>query len=323
MPAPHRPVGRIGTALVVLLALVLLATSAPALAALVGEVIGAKNSKVYHLYPEECGTARRINAENVIRFASADEAERAGRRLCKTCETLRAKRQLDGGDGKPGGEPVRPGEKRENRSRPPLTTQPTTAGVPFTSDVPQFARVTAVLSGGTVELDIGEKVRLIGVACPAEGQALADEAVRSIHEQTRGRTVRLSQDSAVGNAAPRDSLGRLAVYLTPQPDGRDLGGELIFQGFAWLDREARFDRRAEYARHEEAAWQDHRGIWKPLPGEAGRREVVTGRFAPHYHDPRCPHVAHLTGVVKMTVNEAKNRRLPPCPLYRGKEKPGG
>ncbi len=321
MAAPASPVGRIATALVVFVATVLLATSALAIATLLGEVIGAKNSKVYHLYPEECGTAKRINAENIIRFASADEAERAGRRLCKACETLRAKRELN--DGKLTGEPARSNKKGENSSHPPPASQPFTGGVPSGSGVPQFARVTAVLPGGTVELDIGEKVRLFGVACPAEGQALANETVRFIDEQTRGRTVRLSQDPEAADAAPRDSLGRLAVYLTPQPDGRDLGGELIFQGFAWVDREARFDRRAEYARHEEAAWRDHRGIWKPLSGEAGKREVVTGRFAPYYHDAKCPHVPHLTGVVKMTVNEAKNRRLLPCPLYRVREKQGG
>jgi endonuclease YncB( thermonuclease family) len=302
--------------------LVFLAASAVALAALVDQVMGAKNSKVYHLYPEECSTAKRINQENVIRFASAEEAERSGRRPCKTCETIRAKRQLEGGSGKAGPPAVRPDQRNEGKDRPPPTTQPginDSAGGP---DLPQFARVTGVLVGGTLELDIGEKARLLGVAGPAEGQSFAEDAVRFLTEQTRGRTVRLSKDPADSSAVGRDSLGRLFVYVTPQPDGRDLGGELIFQGYAWVDREARFDRRAEYARHEEEAWRDHRGIWRPLTGEAGKREVLSGRFAHDYHDPKCPHVPHLTGMVKMTVNEAKSRRLPPCPLHLDKEKPG-
>ena len=110
------------------------------------------------------------------------------------------------------------------------------------------------------------------------------------------------------------------MYLTPDPDGRDLGGELFFQGFAWLDRAASFDRRAEYTRREEEAWQAKRGIWQPLDGEAGKREVVTGRHAPYYHEPDCPRAVHLTGKMELTLNEAKARRLPPAACCGGRVK---
>jgi len=323
MPPYREPTHKPNAILVVAAASIFLAASVAALANLVEEVIGAKSSKVYHLYPDECSTAKRINPENVIRFASAAEAERSGRRLCKTCETIRAKRLAGVGAKEPRQPEAPPDPKSEKRGRQPPASQPGLDRDSGELDLPPMARVTGVLPGGTLELDIGEKVRLIGVACPAEGQALAEDAVRFLSEQTRGRTVRLSLDAADGSAAKRDSLGRLLVYVTPQPDGRDLGGEIIFQGYAWVDREVRFDRRAEYFRHEEEAWRDHRGIWKPLTGEAGKREVVTGRFAHHYHDPKCPHVRHLTGVIRMSVNEAKSRRLPPCPLFHDSGKPGG
>jgi endonuclease YncB( thermonuclease family) len=281
--------------------------------------VGTKNGKVYHLYPAECSTARRINAENIVRFASAEEAERAGRHLCKTCEKIRAKllaEKMTGRSDKKGGqtETARPGG-----DKPSATTRSADPEAP-SSAVPQFARVKNILPGGTLELDVGEKVRLQGVVCPAGSQPLAKEAARFLEEQTRGRTVQLSFDSPACLPSQRDACGRLVAYLMPQPDGRDLGGELIFQGYAWLDREAMFDRQSEYARREEEAWRDQRGVWKPLEGEAGKQEVVTGRFAMHYHDAKCPHAALLTGKITMTLNEAKSRRLPPCPLYRAKRR---
>jgi hypothetical protein len=174
-----------------------------------------------------------------------------------------------------------------------------------------------------MELDVGEKVRLLGVVCPGEGQPYAEDAVRFIKEQTQGRRVRMARDVSPGPIGHRDTLGRLLVYMKPEPDGRDLGAELIFQGYAWLDREARFQRRAEYARREEEAWRAGRGIWKPSKGAAGKRKVVTGRHAQYYHDAKCPHASHLAGKITLTLNEARSRRLPPCAHYRVKGKVKG
>ncbi len=117
----------------------------------------------------------------------------------------------------------------------------------------------------------------------------------------------------------RDELGRLLVYLSPEPDGRDLGAELLFQGYAWLDRQSAFERRREYVNREEEAWRSGRGIWQPLGSPAGERKVVSGRFAENYHDPKCPHVAHHSGKITLTVNEAKARRLTPCSYFRGEK----
>ncbi len=284
-------------------------------------VIGAKNSKVYHLYPDECGSAKRISPGNRISFKSAKEAELAGRRLCKRCEALREKKKNQaeptGGSGQSEGSEHSDGSPG---SQPPTgpSGEPGPSGPPVAS-LPQIVRVTGVLPGGTIELDIGEKARLLGVVCPQEGQAGAEDAVRFLVEQTRGRKVRLAHDASSGKSFHRDALGRLLVHLTPEPDGRDLGGELIFQGYAWLDRDARFSRRPEYTRREEEAYRAPRGIWQPEKGAAGKRKVVTGRHAYHYHDPNCRHVAHLTDMITLTVNEAKSRRLPPCAYYGEKD----
>jgi endonuclease YncB( thermonuclease family) len=283
-------------------------------------IIGSKKGKTYHLYPEECGVARRIRPENVMRFTSAAQAEQAGRHLCKTCEKIRDKHLAESAQGgpKPDPKPSHKDNLRSTQKKPPPATLPAGPDPDVASIISHFARIERVLPGGTLELDVGEKARLLGVVLPADGQPFAKEATRFIKEQTHGRTVQLSLDSSADPLEHRDTLGRFAVYLTPQPDGRDLAGELLFQGYAWLDREARFDRQLEYLRREEEAWRDQRGMWKPLEGEAGNIEVVTGRFATQYHDPRCPHVALLTGKLTMTLNEAKSRRLAPCPLYKAR-----
>jgi len=280
-------------------------------------VIGAKNSKVYHKHPQECGSAKRIHTENRIAFDSAEEAERAGRRLCKRCQELDRKKAQQA-ERKP--EEKASESSEDNEKAKPATTDD--GELPSTSagTVPSIARITRILPGGTFELDIGEKVRLIGVTFPDKGRPCAKDAVRFADEQTQGRTVRILHDSLAGPAGHRDALGRRWVYLVPEPDGRDLGGELIFQGYTWLDRQARFARRPAYVRREEEAWRAKRGVWKPLEGEAGKAEVVTGRFAHHYHSLKCPHVEHLTGKMTLTVNEAKSRRLPPCEHYRARHK---
>ena len=318
--------------------LVLLLGSLAASPAAAAAVIGAKNSKVYHTHADECPAAKRISLDNIVRFASVDEAEKSGRRLCKTCAKIedgaqRSNAREDPGKGKSGGglgdSSKKKGTEREGGGGGAGEQHPD--GAPSEPDsLPEFVRITDVLPGGTMELDNGEKAALLGIICPHEGQAQADDAMRFIKEQTQGRRVKLSRDAQAGSAGFHDSLGRLLGYVMPEPDGRDLGAELLFQGYAWIDRDARFERRSEYLRREEEAWHAERGIWKPLEGEAGKTQVVTGRHAQYYHAPDCPHAAHLTGRITLTINEAKARRLPPCSLYgvkapkdRKKEKPAG
>jgi hypothetical protein len=308
----------VGPALVLILLGSLAASPAAAAA-----VIGAKDSKVYHTRADECPPAKRISLDNIVRFASVDEAEKSGRRLCKTCAKIedgaqRSNARENPGKGESGGgsggSSKKKGSEREGGGGGAGDDTP--GGSQSEPDsLPEFVRLTDVLPAGTIELDNGEKAAFLGVISPHEGQAHADDAARFIKEQTQGRRVKLSRDAQAGSAGFHDSLGRLRVYVMPEPDGRDLGAELLFQGYAWIDRDARFERRSEYLRREEEAWHAERGIWKPLEGEAGKTQVVTGRHAQYYHAPDCPHAAHLTGRITLTINEAKARRLPPCSLY--------
>ncbi len=282
-------------------------------------IIGTQRGKVYHTYPVDCGSAKRIQEDNKIVFESVEEAEAAGRRLCKRCAELARKAKARGDAPKPRGRGGRRGPDRGKRRPPdPATPRQPDVDTPESGELPELVRVSKVLAGGTLVLDNGEKAVLLGVVWPPRGQPMAKGAVRLVKEHTRGRQLSVGHDTSPFGVRRRDALGRLVVYATPEPDGRDLAGEIIFQGYGWLDRSSRFARRAEYLRQEDAAWRAKRGVWALLDGDAGEREVVTGRHADHYHHARCQHVKQLTSVMEMTINEAKERRLTPCSEFRDK-----
>lgn len=292
-------------------------------------IIGTARGKVYHNHPKECSSAKRIRPDNITRFASREEAEQAGRRQCRACARLDRK----AAEAKQGGGPAGAGNRESNRpiraTRRPVDPPPVrpvserrTLSPPSTA-LPRLAHATHILDAGTIELDTGDKARLLGVIVPHRGQPADRDAHRLIKEQTRDRLLQLSAPSATFGLAARDPLGRWRVSIMPK-GGRDLAGELLFNGYAWLDRDHLTERSGEYARLEEAAWTARRGIWRELPGDVGARIVVTGRGATEYHDDKCRHVDHLTQPMQMTVNEARARRLVPCSEYRakGEEKSG-
>ncbi|MBK8271010.1 MAG: thermonuclease family protein [Planctomycetes bacterium] len=130
----------------------------------------------------------------------------------------------------------------------------------------------------------------------------------------------LAVESSACRSDRRDALGRLLVYATPEPNGRDLGGELIFQGYAWADRDVPFVRYEEYVRYEEDAWRAGRGIWQRGEKlESGSESVVTGRHAHCYHSPGCQHAKYMANVMTLTLSDARARRLVPCSEFRGKK----
>lgn len=306
----------VATSILALLPLCFLAAAAPD--SNDGSVLGAKRGKVYHTYPSSCGSARRIGEANRVWFKSIEEAEKAGRRLCKRCQTLdRKAKEAEDAAKKARSEPgfskpkKKDGETRSDRSS---TSRPAEMRVPAV--LPVLARVTAVLTGGSLVLDNGDKATPLGVVCPESGQPMARAASKWIRKQTDGQVVQLVHDSLPCSVQRRDGLGRGLVYVTLGPQGRDLGAELLRKGYGWLDRSAQFQRRAEYLVAETEAWRDGRGVWKRQSGTAGQEEVLTGRHAWAYHRPGCSHLQHLVGLMRMTLNEAKERRLVPCSQYR-------
>ncbi|MBX3393934.1 MAG: hypothetical protein KF841_01060 [Phycisphaerae bacterium] len=315
---------RLGFGRAVLALGIVLLIVAPA-AALVREVFGTKRGKVYHTQPNECASARKIQGDNRVTFQAEQDAKNAGRRICKRCETL--DRQPAGKSDSPkksggvkggGDDSAAGGAGREDHDAPPTSGPPVRiAGSELTAEV---ARVTSVLPGGTLVLDNGEHATLVGVVCPDRGQPGEKDSVRFLIEQTRGRTIRLTIEGGACRPDARDEHGRLCIYATPEPDGRDLGGELIFQGYAWVDRAAPFERQDEYLRFEEDAWRGGRGVWVRGEGlDAGGESVVTGRHAHCYHPANCGHSKILANVMPLTLSEARARRLVPCSEFRSRK----
>jgi len=301
---------------------VLLLPLSPGGAASAQEVVASQSGKVYHSDPE-CPAAGKIAEENRVKFKSAEEAEAEGRRLCKMCEKRQVRRAEDeAADGDGNSEPDgKKGPAGNPESGQPVPRQPPKLKKRRTSPaegvVAAEVRVRRVLAGGTIVLDTGEKVRLMGVEAPLAGQPFAPESVSALEKLTRGRPVRMQLPSGGDQHPLRDVYGRLLVYLAAGDDGLDVGSELIRRGWAWGDRSAIFDRREEYAAMELEASASNRGVWKRLEGEAGRTEVVGGKYAWQFHPPDCPHVEHLIDPAKITLNEARAKRLTPCEHYRG------
>jgi endonuclease YncB( thermonuclease family) len=130
---------------------------------------------------------------------------------------------------------------------------PTSAAPPPTSAVPAppttlvaapppsapASTVSAVIDGDTVDLSDGERVRLIGIDTPEQGQPGYAAAAAAMSTMVLGHQVVLSP----GARQDRDRYGRLLRYV--DVDGQDVGLAMIAQGWAI----ARYDSRDGYGHH--------------------------------------------------------------------------
>jgi endonuclease YncB( thermonuclease family) len=295
--------------------------SLPAVA--VAEVMGAQKSKVYHTQPDRCGAAKTIASGNRISFKSVQEAETEGRRQCKSCARIEAKIKEEAS--KPKEPETRSGEDKKSEpqkgetesdegseaGRKPGQPASTTNGE---SDLVEIVRVARVLPGATLELEGGERVRLSGIGAPINGQPSAREAQKKLEKLVKGRKVTVAWET--DDESMRDRYGRRAAFAAIGSDREDIGGTLIQEGLAWVDRSSDFTQLSEYLRREDDAAWGQRGIWKRLKGSHGAAKVIVGKFTREYHSPYCPHSALLIEPATISVNEAKGRRLAPCEFWR-------
>jgi endonuclease YncB( thermonuclease family) len=89
----------------------------------------------------------------------------------------------------------------------------------------KVARVTFVVDGDTVELEGGERVRLIGIDTPERGKSFYGEAREALAALVLNKTVRLERD-----ISERDRYGRFLAYL--YLDEMFVNLELVQNGFA-------------------------------------------------------------------------------------------
>lgn len=92
-----------------------------------------------------------------------------------------------------------------------------------------YARVTRVIDGDTFELASGEKVRLICINTPEQGEEGYEEAKAYLESMILNKTVRLEKD-----ISEKDRYGRLLRYA--YTDNRFINKEMVDNGYAEVFR---------------------------------------------------------------------------------------
>jgi endonuclease YncB( thermonuclease family) len=118
-----------------------------------------------------------------------------------------------------------------------------------------------VIDGDTIELEGGERVRLIGVNTPESVdprrpvEYFGREAAAFTRRTVEGRRVRLEYDEET-----RDPYGRTLAYVY-LPDGTLLNAEIIRQGYGFAYTRFPYRRQAEFVNLEREAREQGRGLW--------------------------------------------------------------
>ncbi len=130
-----------------------------------------------------------------------------------------------------------------------------------------YVVVRRVLDGDTIELETGEKVRLIGVDTsetrdPRKSvKYFGPEATAFTKSMVEGKRVRLEMDQANADLGHKDKYLRILAYVILE-DGTFLNAEIIKQGFGLADTQYPFIYEKEFRLLEEEASDQKRGLWE-------------------------------------------------------------
>lgn len=123
-----------------------------------------------------------------------------------------------------------------------------------------------VVDGDTVELDGGEKVRLIGVNTPESVhpnrpvEHFGKEASAFTRRMAEGKSVRLVFDQANSATNHKDKYRRLLAYVY-LPDDTLLNAEIIKQGYGFAYTRYPFALAEEFRAFEREARAGRKGLW--------------------------------------------------------------
>jgi micrococcal nuclease len=137
------------------------------------------------------------------------------------------------------------------------------AGSPGRSPQPvaQQRVCVRVIDGDTIELDGGERVRLIGVDTPETVdprrpvQYFGREASAFTRRMVEGKAVRLEHDQET-----LDHYGRTLAYVYLQ-DGTFLNAEILRQGYGHAYTRFPFRYQQQFVQLEREARENGRGLW--------------------------------------------------------------
>lgn len=123
-------------------------------------------------------------------------------------------------------------------------------------------RVTRVLDGDTLELNNGERVRLIGVDAPETHhpevpvQRFGEESTEFLRRFAEGFECTLEYEPS----NIRDQYGRLLAYVFV--GDRLANAEIIHRGYAYVYTRYPFRRQAEFIALEREAREHQYGLWQ-------------------------------------------------------------
>ncbi|MFH8108883.1 MAG: thermonuclease family protein [Candidatus Aenigmatarchaeota archaeon] len=111
-----------------------------------------------------------------------------------------------------------------------------------------------VIDGDTVELDSGEKLRLIGIDAPEPGEPFFQEAKLALKDMVEGKKVFVETDEFF----MKDKYGRYVGYILLE--GKIINCELVRKGLAKvvMENSLKYDCFKE---SEKIAKSEHLGVW--------------------------------------------------------------
>ncbi|MFQ6008614.1 MAG: thermonuclease family protein [Candidatus Zixiibacteriota bacterium] len=170
--------------------------------------------------------------------------------------------------------------------------------------------VKKIIDGDTVELLGGDRLRLLSIDTPENGELFFDEACRFLEELSLGKTARIEYAGR-----RRDKYGRLLGYL--YIDSIFVNKAILENGLGFLylfeDTELERPQIEELFTAQRAAMQARVGIWSIERDQEDYYVAVNGSF--RFHRPGCRYIDQLRPGHHRTFHsreEALYKGLSPC-----------
>ena len=145
--------------------------------------------------------------------------------------------------------------------------------IAVTVSAQNFGRVKRVVDGDTLQLESGERVRLIGVNTPEtkhpkkQVEYFGKEASAFTKRMVEGKLVRLEYDALAGGRDQKDRYKRTLAYVFLE-DGMHLNEEIIKQGYGFaVSTRPPFLYQDGFRRLEREARENRRGLWADVKKE--------------------------------------------------------
>jgi micrococcal nuclease len=139
--------------------------------------------------------------------------------------------------------------------------------------------ISRVIDGDTIEFNCNgkkEKIRIIGIDTPETVhprkpvECFGPEASKKMKEFALNKKVALKKSKTSNN---RGRYGRLLRYI--EINGKDIGAELIKQGYAFSYKKCSHDKFKRYNQFEAEAKENAIGLWSDTCNYNDNKEIVS------------------------------------------------